>query len=276
MVLKRPEDSIPFVEPVICPVCGEPLEKIEGEVDIRCVNSECDAQIFRAITHFVSRGCMAIDQMGEALIEDLIAHSLISDVADIYYLTHEDIKSLDGYQDKSAKNIMKSISKSKDNTLDKLIFGLGIRHVGAKAAKTLAYTVDTIQDLYTKTVEDLTSIEDVGPKIAESIVDFFAKEKTKIILQKLEIAGVNLKGMKKELISNKLEGKIFCITGSFEQMGRDEIVSIIEANAGKVTNSVSKKTDYVIHGENAGSKLDKAKTLDIKLLTLEEFLNIVK
>lgn len=275
VISKRPEGSVCIVAPTVCPVCSEPLEKVEGEVDIRCVNSECDAQIFRAITHFVSRSCMDISQMGEALIEDLISNSLISDVADIYYLEHEDIKSLEGYQDKSAQNIIKSILKSKDNTLDKLIFGLGIRHVGAKAAKTLAYTVDSIKDLYTMTVEDLTVIEDIGPKIAESIVDFFAKEKTKIILQKLEVAGVNLKGMKKAFASNKLLGKTFCITGSFEAMGRDEIVKIIEDNAGKASSSVSKKTDYLIYGENAGSKLDKAQSLGVPLLTLDEFMGMV-
>lgn len=275
VISKRREDAVKVVAPTVCPVCGEILEKIEGEVDIRCTNTECEAQIYRAITHFVSRPCMDISQMGEALIEDLIANSLISDVADIYYLQYEDIKSLEGYQDKSAKNIINSILKSKENTLDKLIFGLGIRHVGAKAAKTLAYTVNNIQDLYTMTVEDLTAIEDIGPKIAESIVAFFAREKTKTIIEKLQNAGVNLKGMKKVLDSDKLLGKTFCITGSFDEMGRDEIVKIIENNAGKVSSSVSKKTTYLIYGENAGSKLDKAKTLGVTLLTLDEFMSMV-
>ena len=237
-----------FEIPTLCPVCGEILEKEEGEVALRCTNSECPAQIYRSITHFVSRDCMDISGMGEALVDTLIEKNLLKDVADIYYLKYEDIYNLDGFKEKSADNIISAIEATKANSLDKLIFGLGIRHIGKKASKTLM----------TASIEELNSLEDFGGIMAESVYNFFNKEETKKIIEKLANVGVNLKGSKKEKKSEKLLGKTICITGSFDNYSRDDITKIIEENSGKASTSVSKKTSLLIAGEAAGSKLSKA------------------
>ncbi len=268
---KRKEGLEKYVEPTICPVCGEALEKEKGQVALRCTNSECEALKYREIEHFASRDAMDIEGLGEMVVEKLIDSGLISDVADIYYLEYDKIKELDKFKDKSASNLIAAINKSKKNSLDKLLFGLGIRHVGKKTAKTLASNVENIRDLYNMDVETLSNIDDIGSIMAESVISFFAKTKTWEIIDRLEKAGVNLKGIKKDVVSNALEGMTIVITGSFENITREELAKMLEQNLAKVSSSVSKKTTCVIYGESAGSKLTKAESLNIPVYTLEEF-----
>ena len=269
---KRTGKEVDYVVPEYCPVCGDKLEKIDNEVALRCLNSECDAQSYRAIIHFASRDCMDIDGMGEAVVDSLISEEYIKDVADIYYLKYDDVKRLDRYGDKSARNLINAIEKSKANSLDKLLFGLGMRHVGKKAAKILAENFDSIYELQKASYDEILLLEEFGPKMAESVCQFMRKDKTLEIIEKLDKAGVNLKGQKKVLASNKLEGMIIAVTGSFEEYSREEIFEIIEMNAGKSSTSVSKKTSLLIAGDNAGSKLKKAEENGVKVVTLEEFL----
>lgn len=268
---KRKQDAQEYIPPTNCPICGEMLEKEQGQVALRCTNSECDALKYRSITHFASREAMNIEGMGDAVVEQLIDKGILNDVADIYYIKHEDIKKIENFAERSAMNLINAIEKSKSNPLDMLLFGLGIRHIGRKAAKTLAKHIDSIHDLEHMMAEDLTAMDDVGEKMAESVIDFFSKEKTLEIIERLEQAGVNTKGIKEEKVSDILNGMTIAITGSFEQVSRNDLSKIIELNGGKTSSTVSKKTTFVIAGENAGSKLDKAKALEVPILTYEEF-----
>lgn len=261
--------------PKVCPVCGEELEKEDDEVALRCTNSECPAQIYRSITHFVSRDCMDISGMGEAIVDTLIEKGLLKDVADIYYLKYEDIYNLEGFKEKSASNIINAIEKTKANSLDKLIFGLGIRHIGKRASKILSQNFNDIYDVANATVEKLNELEDFGLIMAESVYDFFKKTKTMEIIKKLDDAGVNLKGEKKQKKSDILEKMNICVTGSFDNYSRDDIVKMIEENSGKATTSVSKKTNFLIAGDAAGSKLQKANTLGIRVININEFLDMI-
>ncbi len=269
---KRTGEEIEYIIPAVCPICNEKLEKVGDEVALRCLNSECEAQIYRAIIHFASRECMDIEGMGEAVVDSLISGEYIKDVADIYYLKYEDIKSLDRYGAKSARNLINAIEKSKANSLDKLLFGLGMRHIGKKAAKILSENFDDIYEIMKASYDEIVSLEDFGPKMADSVYEFMRKTKTAEIVNRLEEAGVNIKGQKKVLNSNKLEGMMIAVTGSFDGYTRDNIVEIIELNSGKATSTVSKKTSLLIAGENAGSKLIKAEQNNVKILSLEDFL----
>lgn len=273
VVMSKRDKQQEYIVPTVCPVCGEILEKEDGQVALRCTNSECGAQSFRAIEHFASREAMDIDGLGEAIVEQLIDNGLVSDVADIYYLTYDQIKGLDKFKEKSSKNLIDAINESKKNTLDKLIFGLGIRHIGKKAAKVLAEHVDTIYDFTHMTSEDLYKIDEVGEKMADSVVEFFSKTKTMEIIDRLDKAGVNLKGIKEEKASNKLDGMTIVVTGSFDEISRNDLSKLIESHSGKVSGSVSKKTSLVIAGENAGSKLDKANELGVEVIDYTEFKN---
>ncbi len=271
VVMAKRDKQQEYIVPTVCPVCGEILEKEEGQVALRCTNSECGAQTYRAIEHFASREAMDIDGLGEAIVEQLIDNKLVSDVADIYYLTYDQVKGLDKFKEKSSKNLIDAINESKKNSLDKLIFGLGIRHIGKKAAKVLAEHVDTIYDFTHMTSEDLYKIDEVGEKMADSVVEFFSKTKTMEIIDRLDKAGVNLKGIKEEKASNKLEGMTIVVTGSFDEISRNDLSKLIESHSGKVSGSVSKKTSLVIAGENAGSKLDKANELGVEVIDYTEF-----
>ena len=268
---KRTGNEKEYVVPENCPVCGEKLEKIDDEVALRCLNSECEALIYRTIVHFASRECMDIEGMGSAVVDSLITGEYIKDVADIYYLKYDNIKKLERYGAKSAKNLMNAIEKSKSNTLDKLLFGFGMRHVGKKAAKILAENFDDIYQIQKASYDEILALEDFGPKMAESVYDFMRKDKTINIIDKLNYVGVNLKGQKKILNSNKLEGMIIAVTGSFEDYTREDVCKIVETNGGKVASTVSKKTTLLIAGQNAGSKLAKAEQNNIKILSLKDF-----
>ena len=276
LIEKRDGTEKEYEIPKYCPVCGEELERAEDEVALRCSNSECPAQIYRSITHFVSRDCMDISGMGESIVDTLIEKGLLQDVADIYYLNYNDIYNLDGFKEKSAENIILAIQNTKNNSLDKLIFGLGIRHIGKKASKILAQNFDDIDEIANASIEELNSLNDFGEIMAISVYNFFKKDETKKIIEKLRNAGVNLKGSKEEKKSDILADKTICITGSFDNYSRDEIVKIIEENSGKASTSVSKKTSYLIAGEAAGSKLNKANELGISVISIDEFLNIIK
>lgn len=273
---KRTGDEKEYNVPTICPVCGEKLEKLENEVALRCTNSECPALTYRSLVHFASRDAMDISGLGGAIVEQLIDENLIKDIADIYYLKYEDIVILDRFAPKSAMNLINAIQNTKANTLDKLLFGLGMRHIGKKAAKILSENFDDIYEIGKASVEEINELDDFGEIMAKSVVDFFSKEQTKKLIQKLENAGVNLKGNKKELSSNKLKDKIFVVTGSFDDYSRNDITKLIEENSGKVSGSVSKKTSFLVAGENAGSKLSKAESLGIPVISIEKLKEMIK
>jgi len=267
---KRDGTEVEIEVPTVCPVCGEILEKDEDIVDIRCINLECPSLIYRSILHFASRDCMDISGLGDSITEKLIDKNMVQDVADIYYLKYADFLELDNFKEKSANNLMNSINNTKNNSLDKLIFGLGIRNIGKKAARILSENYKDIYEIMEGDVEELESLSDFGFVMAESVVNFFKKDKTKEIINKLENAGVNLKGNKKDLLSNKLEALTFCITGSFDNYSRNDIENIIEQNGGKHSSAVSKKTSYLVAGEDGGSKLQKAESLGVQIITIEE------
>ncbi|MEG1705308.1 MAG: NAD-dependent DNA ligase LigA [Clostridia bacterium] len=272
---KRDGTEIVVNKPTLCPVCSEILEVDEDIVDIRCTNSECPSLIYRSILHFASRDCMDILGFGDSVTEQLIDLGKIKDFSDIYYLTYEDLTSVNNFKDKSINNLLSSINKSKSNSLDKLIFGLGIRNIGKKAAKILAENSSDIYDIMSKSEDELSSLSDFGNIMATSVVKFFSKDKTKEIIDKLQHASVNLKGTKKELLSDKLSGMNICITGFFDGYTRSEIENIIEQNGGKAVSSVSKKTTYLVAGEDSGSKLVKANELGVKVITtIEELLGL--
>lgn len=272
---KRDGTQVEYEVPKVCPVCFEELEKEENQVALRCTNSECPACIYRSIIHFASRDAMDISGLGQSNVEALIDNNLIKDVADIYYLKYEDILKLDRFKEKSARNLIDSIEKTKSNSLDKLIFGLGIRHIGKKAAKILAEKYDDIYKIMNLTVEEVENINDFGLTMAKSLVEFFSKAKTKELIEKFKNAGVNIEGKKSDALSTKLENKNIVVTGTFDNYTRDDIVKLIEQNSGKFVSSVSKKTDFVIAGEQAGSKLNKANDLGIKVITINDFLNMI-
>ena len=276
LVEKRTGEEKKFEIPKVCPVCGEELEKEEEEVALRCTNSECPAQTYRSITHFVSRDCMDISGLGDAIVETLIEKGLLKDITDIYTLKFEDFYGLEGFKEKSSQNLIDAIESSKNNSLDKLLFGLGIRHIGKKASRILAENFEDIYKIEEATIDELNSLNDFGNIMAESVFEFFNKEKTKEIIGKLDKLGVNIKGIKSEKKSQLLLGKTICITGSFDNYSRDDIVKMVEENSGKASTSVSKKTNYLIVGEAAGSKLNKAQELGVEILTLEDFLNMLR
>ena len=271
---KRTGAEREFVMPENCPVCGEPLVREENEAVIRCISSNCPAQKARNIIHFASRDAMYIDGLGGAIVEQLLENGLIDDAADLYYLKYEDLASLERFGDKSAKNLLAAIESTKQNGLDKLLFGLGIRHIGAKAAKLLAQKFLTMDALMAADTADIASVYDVGEKMAKSIKAYFEDPKSEVIISKLKAAGVNME-FKSEVIGDALSGKTFVLTGTLPTLKRSEAAKIIEAHGGRVSSSVSKKTNYVVAGEDAGSKLDKASALGIKIIGEKEPLELV-
>ncbi|MDR4945264.1 NAD-dependent DNA ligase LigA [Neobacillus cucumis] len=274
---QRTGDEVDFHMPTHCPECESELVRLEGEVALRCINPKCPAQIREGLIHFVSRDAMNIDGLGEKVISQLFAEKLISDVADIYKLTREQLLALERMGEKSVTNLLKAIEASKDNSLERLLFGLGIRLVGAKAAKTLAQQFMTMNQLAQATKEELTSINEIGDKMADSIVSFFEQEEAGELIHELAEAGVNMeyKGAKPvsaEESNSLFAGKTVVLTGKLEQLSRNEAKEKIEALGGNVAGSVSKKTHLVIAGEDAGSKLTKAQELGIEVWDEERLL----
>ena len=273
---KRKGTEKDFEMPRICPVCGALAVREEGEAAIRCTGIECPAKLFRNLVHFVSREAMNIDGLGENIISQLLDKGLIKDISDIYKLTFDDVASLKKNGKKFAQNLIDSINKSKSNDLYRLITALGIRHVGVQASKLLSRKYKTIDNLMQADFEDLSMINDIGPIVANSIREFFEQEQTIDLINKLKELGVNTKSLEEDVVDNRFEGKTFVLTGSLEDFTRGEASNIIEKFGGKVSGTVSKKTDYVLAGEEAGSKLTKAQSLGITILSEEEFKNMIK
>jgi DNA ligase (NAD+) len=265
----HPRGTKTFHMPENCPVCGTKVAKTEGEVDYRCVNANCPAKLLGTILHFASRGVMNIDGMGEALVAQLIDRGLVKNVADIYDLTKKDLLSLERFADKSAQNILNEIQSSKQLPLERVIYGLGIRFVGERTAQFLAEHFGSMEALASAGVEELQNVNEVGPRIAESIAEFFSIPANRRLIDRLRAAGLALKGEKKER-GTKLAGKTFVLTGTLAKYTRDEARKMIEDAGGKVTGSVSKKTDYVVAGSDAGSKLDRAKELGVAVIDEKE------
>ncbi|ELK23081.1 DNA ligase, NAD-dependent [Anoxybacillus flavithermus TNO-09.006] len=276
---RRTGKEEPFDMPTHCPVCASELVRLDDEVALRCVNPQCPAQIREGLIHFVSRQAMNIDGLGEKVIAQLFEHGLVRSVADLYTLTKDELVALERMGEKSATNLLRAIEASKQNSLERLLFGLGIRHVGAKAAKTLAEHFETMERLQQATKEELTAIHEIGEKMADSIVTYFSKEEVKQLLERLRAYGVNMtyKGAKQTVdISSTFAGKTFVLTGTLQSMSRSEAKEAIEALGGKVTGSVSKKTDVIVVGEDAGSKLEKAKQLGITIWDEARFLQEIQ
>ena len=273
---KRTGKEKEFNMPKNCPVCGAPAIREEGEAAIRCTGIECPAKLFRNLVHFVSREAMNIDGLGENIIGQLLDRNLISNIADIYSLTFEDIASLKKNGNKFAQNLINSINNSKGNDLYRLITGLGIRNVGVKASKILARKYKNIDNLFNATLEELSIINDIGPIMANNIVEFFKQEQTIDLINRFKQYGVNTQSLENDVEDNRFEGKIFVLTGSLENYTRTEAADIIEKFGGKTSSTVSKKTSYVLAGEEAGSKLTKAQNLGVEIITEEQFENMIK
>ena len=264
-----------FVFPSVCPSCGEPVYREEGEAAIRCINPECPAQLLRNLIHFCSRDAMDIEGLGPSILETFVDNGFIEKTSDIYHLDENEIAKLEGFKETSANNIITSVENSKQNDLGKLLFALGIRHIGAKAAKLLADKFHNIDNIMNASVEDILTIDGYGAIMAESVVDFFSGDSAKQLIDELRAVGVN---MESESIvkDNRFEGMTFVLTGTLEHYKRSEASAIIESMGGKTSSSVSKKTSYVLSGEASGSKLDKANALGIPVISEAEFEEMIK
>lgn len=272
---KRPANSAPFEMPKVCPICGEPLVREEGEAAVRCINPNCSAQQLRSVIHFVSKAAMNIDGLGASIVEQLLDKKLINDCSDIYYLNFDNVISLDGFAEKSANNLIAAISESKKSGLDRVLFGLGIRMIGSRAAQILAAHFGNIDSLMSASVDELSSISEIGTKMAQSIVEYFKQDKSLYIIERLRAAGVDLTYTSTQK-GNNFDGKIFVLTGTLPTLKRNDAKKLIESYGGKVSGSVSKNTDFVVAGEEAGSKLDKALSLGIKVLSEAELTEMLK
>ena len=268
-------DSVPFTMPHICPSCGGPVFREEGEAVLRCTNAECPAQMLRHLIHFTSRDAMDIEGLGPAVLEQLSEKGLINDITDLYRLNVQDVASLYKNGQKSGENAIAAIEKSKENPLSRLIFALGIRHIGQKAAKLAAEHFKNMDALFEASIEDFESIDGFGSVLAKSIVEFFSLNSTKEMIDSLKELGVNMTEPD-NTIDNRFEGMIFVLTGTLPTYSRQEASAIIESFGGKTSSSVSKKTTYVLSGEASGSKLDKANALGIEVIDETRFNEMIK
>ena len=273
---KREEGSVLFVMPSHCPSCGSPVYEAPDEAAVRCTNTACPAQLVRNIEHFVSRDAMNIDGLGPAVVKSLRDAGLIADYADLYTLKVEDIENLDRMGKKSAANLVSAIEKSKEAGLARLLYALGIRQVGEKAAEVLASHYNSIEDFFAVTAEDLTKIDDIGGITADYIVQYFSLESTRVLIDRLKEYGVKTEYEKASQTDDRFAGMTFVLTGTLPTMTRDEASVIIESHGGKTSSSVSKKTTYVLAGEAAGSKLAKAEALGVTVIDEEKFMEMVK
>lgn len=274
--VSRHQDGAPLYEmPKICPSCGAPVMREQDEAAIRCTNPDCPAQLLRMLIHFCSRDAMDIEGLGEAVLEVLVEKDMLRNAADIYNLDYEKIAALDRMGEKSAENLRNAVEKSKENDLGKLVFALGIRHIGQKAAALLAEHFLTMDALETASREEILAVDGFGEVMADSVVQFFALAQSRELIDALTAAGVNMRS-KKEIVDNRFEGKTFVLTGTLPTMTRSEASKIIESFKGKTASSVSKKTDYVLAGEDAGSKLTKAQQLGVTIISETEFQEMIK
>lgn len=272
---RRPEGTLPYSMPTHCPSCDHELVRIEGEVALRCINPKCQAQLVEGLIHFVSRQAMNIDGLGTKIIQQLYHHNVIKDVADIFYLTEDDLLPLERMGSKKVENLLKAIENAKTNSLEHLLFGLGIRHLGVKASQVLAEKYETMDRLLQVTEEELISIHDIGDKLAQSVVTYLENEDIKALIEKLKYKNVNMvyNGIKTSDIEGHpdFKDKTIVLTGKLQQLTRKEASAWLELQGAKVTSSVTKKTDLVIAGEDAGSKLTKAEKFGTEIWTEEQF-----
>lgn len=276
---RRTGSERPFAMPTHCPACGSALVRLEGEVALRCVNPSCPAQIVEGLIHFASRDAMNIEGLGERVCQQLFDHGLVRNVADLYFLDRDDLVRLERMGPKSADNLLAAIERSKANSLERLVYGLGIRFIGAKAAKTLAQHFGTLDRLMAATYDELLTVPEIGPKMADSVVTYFARAEVRAVIERLKAAGVNTayKGPAPAAqAASPFVGKTVVLTGTLASMTRKEAQERIEALGGKVASSVSKKTDLVIAGENAGSKLAKARELGVPVIDEAAFLALLR
>jgi DNA ligase (NAD+) len=256
----------PFTMPSHCPVCGGLVVREEGEAARRCVNVNCPARLKESILHFAARKVMGIDGMGRALVDQLVDKGLVRSVADLYDLTSEQLVSLERMGEKSARNVLDEINESRRLPLARVIFGLGVPHVGERLAQTLAQHFCSLDRLMNATVEELVAVPDIGPKVAESIRAFFAEQQNRELIERLRKAGLQFEEAAPRQTGGHLTGKTFVLTGSLEKYTREQAQRLIEDAGGKVTSSVSRKTDYVVAGADPGSKLEKARSLGVTVL----------
>ena len=271
---RRPEGTEPYLLPTVCPVCGAPVARDEDGAHIRCTGAECPAQLLRHLTHFASRDAMDIEGLGPAVVEGLVNAGLVKGPGDLYALKAEDVANLERMGKKSADNLIAAIERSKENDLSRLLFAFGIRQVGQKAGQVLARQFGSLDALMAADVETLTAVPDIGGITAQSIVDWFRSEQSRHLIETLRAAGVNFESHAAP-VGDALAGKTFVLTGTLEQFTRDEAKAMIEAQGGKVSGSVSKKTGYVVAGEAAGSKLRKAQELGIPVLSESDLLTML-
>ena len=273
---KRTGKEKDFVMPRKCPVCGADAIREEGESAVRCIGIECPAKQYRNILHFASREAMNIKGLGDSIVEEFLNRKMIENISDLYKLKLEDIASLKKNGKKFAQNLIDSINESKNNEFYRLINGLGIRHIGVKAAKSLAKAFKNIDNLQNATYEELIEIDDMGEIMAQSVFEFFNQTQTKDLIEKFKLYGINMQVEENAETDNRFEGKIFVLTGGLENFSRKEAEEIIEKLGGKTSSSVSKKTTYVLAGEDSGSKLLKAQKLGIEIISEQDFINMIK
>ena len=274
-VVKHCDNSRDYEMPKFCPSCGSRVFREEGEAAIRCDNPDCPAQLLRVLIHFCSRDAMDIEGLGDAVLETFLKVGLIGKISDIYQLDYEKIASLDGMGQKSADNLKKAVEKSKENDLSKLLFAFGIRHIGQKASKLLSDHFLTLDNIISATKEEILNIDGFGEIMADSVVEFFSLEQTKHMIDELKNAGLNMESQR-EIKDNRFEGMTFVLTGTLTNFTRNEAQEIIESYGGKAASSVSKKTTYVLAGEAAGSKLQKATDLGVTIINEEQFAEMIK
>jgi DNA ligase (NAD+) len=274
-VVKQAEDGRPFVMPKKCPVCGEDVRRAEGEVAYRCVNTACPAKLKESLLYFAGRRAMNIDGLGDALVDQLVDKGMVHDVADLYKLTHEQLAGLERMGGKSAQNLLDEIARSKQEPLARVIFALGIRFVGERTGQLLANHFGSLDKLASATSEQLEEAEEVGPRVAEAIGEFFEEKRNREVIEKLRAAGLQFTAVATRKAGGKLTGKQFVLTGTLPTLSRDQAKELIEENGGRVVGSVSKKTDYVVAGADPGSKLDKARTFGVTILDEAELLGLV-
>ena len=273
---KRTGSEVPFTIPNRCPVCESPAVRRDGEAAIRCTNKHCPAIEKEQIIHFASRDAMNIDGLGPSIVENLINEKLITNVVDLYHLTTESIMGMDRMGKKSADNLVKAIADSKSRGLDRVLFGLGIRLIGSKAAGTIANVVKSMDRFLTISKDELVAVEEIGPTMADSIIEYREDSQHIKIINGLIEAGLKMDVDVQETTGNEMEGEIVVLTGKLEVMGRSEAGKLLEKHGAKVTGSVSKKTTLVVAGEDSGSKLTKANELGIRVINEEEFIELLK
>jgi DNA ligase (NAD+) len=270
-VVKAGKDRRPFRIPKKCPVCGSAIHKVEGEVAYRCVNSACPAKLKESLRHYASRHAMNIDGLGDKIVDQLVEKRMVKDIADLYSVKMKDVAELERLGEKSAQNLMDELAGSKKQPLDRLIYALGIPFVGERTGQLLAEHFSSVEELEAATSEELENVPEVGPKVASSITEFFSEPANRNVVKKLNKAGIRPTAEKREIKSQKLAGKSFVFTGGLANRSREEAGELVQQHGGKISSSVSKKTDYVVVGTDPGSKYDKAKELGVAILTESEF-----